>query len=484
MIRLALLLVLATTSVAQPVAGQNAASRSTASAAQNSPPPHLALEGVTPAAQEPPPPHLTLQDAIARAEAESHRLAEAAARQEIATASTASRRAAELPTVSVTGGYTRTNHVDEFGVPQPNGVLRVIYPDIPDNYFTRAVVQWPIYTAGRTDALIRAAEAEARAATADIEATRADLRLEVTRTYWALATAAQSVRVVAAAVERAAAHLRDIRSRFDQGFVPPNEVASAEAQHARQQMQLIEATNLQRGVAEDLRRLTGVPGDVSVDSLSRSEPGSAPGPGGGARVRAAADERPVHLATDPQPPPNVRPEIQAANERIQAAAERLAAVRAGRKPTVGFTAATDYANPNPRIFPRAGRWQTSWEVGVAATWTVWDGGRVGAEAADAEASVRAIRARQAELESLFRSEIRQRELDLASARAVLEAADVGVRSAAEARRVVAERFAAGVITSTEVLDAELALLQADLDRTRAMANIRLAEARLARAAGR
>ena len=57
-------------------------------------------------------------------------------------------------------------------------------------------------------------------------------------------------------------------------------------------------------------------------------------------------------------------------------------------------------------------------------------------------------------------------------------------SATEARRVVQERFAAGVATSTDVLDAQVALLQAELDRTRALATMRLALARLDRAVGR
>ena len=96
---------------------------------------------------------------------QSQRLAEARAREEGALAAIETRAAAERPVLAVSAGYTRTNHVDEFGVPQPNGVLRVIYPDIPDNYFTRAALQWPIYTGGRTDALIRAAQAESRATT-------------------------------------------------------------------------------------------------------------------------------------------------------------------------------------------------------------------------------------------------------------------------------------------------------------------------------
>ena len=44
-----------------------------------------------------------------------------------------------------------------------------------------------------------------------------------------------------------------------------------------------------------------------------------------------------------------------------------------------------------------------------------------------------------------------------------------VRSATEARRVIGERFTAGVATSTDVLDAQVALLQAELDRTQAVA---------------
>ena len=62
--------------------------------------------------------------------------------------------------------------------------------------------------------------------------------------------------------------------------------------------------------------------------------------------------------------------------------------------------------------------------------------------------------------------------------------DEGVTAATEARRVVDERYRAGVIAQIEVLDAELRLLQAQLDRTRALANVRLAEARLDRALGR
>jgi outer membrane protein TolC len=407
---------------------------------------------------------MTLGEAVDRAMQTSHRLAEANARQAGAEATVRVRESADRPSVNLSGGYTRTNHVEEFSVIQPPGVLQVIYPDLPDNVFSRLSLQWPIYTGGRTDALQRAAEAEARAAGSDVRAARSDLRLEVVRSYWALATATESLRVLDEAVERADAHVRDVRARFDNGLIPPNEVVSAEAQRSRQQLQQIEARNLRSSSMEDLRRLTGVGGEIEI--AERLEAAAQPG------------------GTVPQAEAQARAERQAQADRIIAADERRRAAEAGRRPTVSVSGGLDYANPNTRIFPRADKWQESWEVGVTANWALWDGGRTAAEVQEAAAAATAARARLEELDSLFALEIRQRSLDLDSARASLVAAGDGVRSAAEARRVVAERFAVGVATNTEVLDAQLALLQAELDRTRALASIRLAEARLDRALGR
>lgn len=438
---------------------------------------------------------LTLDEAIARAMTESHQLAELIAREQGARAAVAARSAADNPSVGITGGYTRTNHVDEFGVPLPDGRFRVIYPDIPDNYVTRASLQWPIYTGGRVSAIVRAAEAEARAAAADIETARADLRLEVTRAYWALVTAGETVRVLEEALARADAHLRDVRSRFDAGLVPPNEVTAVEAQRARQQMQLIEAQSTHRSVLEDLQRLTGLEGEIApVEPLDRGSDidlGSAASagdsaPGGGAPEAAGAPRSFTSAIARGQAATRtrVRPEQEALQARIAAANARIDAARAARHPTLLLFGNADYANPNPRIFPRMDAWRSSWEAGIQATWTLWDGGRSAAEAAEADAAARALRARRADLDARIATEIRQRQLDVDAARAAIAAAEAAVQSAAETRRVAGERFAAGVATSTDVLDAQVALLQAELDRTRALASLRLAEARLARALGR
>jgi outer membrane protein len=412
---------------------------------------------------------LSLAEAQARAVAASHRLAEARARAATAESAVAVREAADRPIVGLGAGYTRTNHVLEFAFPGPDGRPRVLYPDAPNNYRTRLDLQWPIYSGGRPDALERAARAEASAAAADVAAAQADLRLEVARAFWAVLTARAATAVLDRSLERAQANVADVRQRLNQGVVPPNEVASAEAQESRQRMLIIETRNQGDQSSAELARLIG------EDVLQRIEPDAD------LELEAPLAASLQSLVADAR---STRDERRALEQRIAAAEELVGAAEGTRRPAIAITAGFDYARPNPHIFPRADRWDDSWDAGVSATWALWDGGRARAEAAQARTVVDAARQRLAEFDSVVALEVRQRLLDIDSGRAALAAADEAVRAATEARRVVAERYRAGVAIQTEVLDADVVLLQAELDRTRAIAGVRFAEARLARALGK
>jgi outer membrane protein len=430
-----------------------------------------ATASAQPPARAPLPVRVTLDEAVARALATSHRLAELRAREGASQAVIEQRRLADWPSLSAQAGYMRTNHVPEFGVPAPDGTLNVFYPYVPDNYRTRLDLLWPIYTGGRSEALERAARAEASAATSDTASSRADLRLEVTRAFWALVTATESVRVVGESTKRLAAQRRDVQARYDAGFVAPSDVLSVQAQEARQQGALIEVGNIRDVARADLARLIGVPLDhpLEPDAVLADEPAGS--------LEAAALAATVEMAR------RQRADREALASRASAAAERIDAARAASRPTINIASGVDYANPNPRIFPRAEKWQEFWDVGVTVSWLLWNGGRTAAEVTEASKLAEAARERLAEFDTTIAFEVRQRQLDLESARAQASAANAGVKSAAEAQRVMEERFKAGVETSTDLLDRQVALLQAELDRTRVLASIKLAQARLARALG-
>lgn len=437
----------------------------------------LGLVNVRPAAAQAPaagstppaPLRLALPDVIDRALRTSHRIGEVEAREDAARAVVAATSAADMPLMSLLGGYMRTNHVDEFAIAIPGTPPRVIYPDVPDNWRVRLDLQWPVYTGGRVGALERASRADLDAAGRDIVTMRVDTRLDAIRAFWTLVTAGEAVKVVEEALNLVDAHLRDVRTMREVGLVAPNDVLSAEAQRSREQVLLIEARN-GRNVAEaDLRRATAIASDVPIEIDAQLD---------GPRPHIPAYDALLAEAMAS------RPERQALQLRIDAIGERRTAAAAGLKPTIGVGAGFDYARPNPRLFPRAGEWNDSWDAGISVAWPLWDGGRVKADVALVSANRRAAEQRLAEFDRTLEFEVRQRRLDLEAASAAISASTDGVASATEARRVVAERFKAGLTSNTEVLDAQQAFLVARLELTRALAGVRLAQARLDRAVGR
>ena len=329
-------------------------------------------------------------------------------------------------------------------------------------------MQWPIYSGGRDQALERAADAEHRASERDIESTRADLRLETTRAFWALVTATDAVHVVRESVTRIEKQLNDVRAQFDAGFLPPNDVSTVEARVSREQSLLIDAENRRDAARAELARLIGAPLDAAFEpdaALEQTETGTPPVASAAAARMARADRQALAL-------------------RAEAASDRIDSAKAGFRPSLAIIGGYDYARPNPKIFPREDEWKPAWDVGVNVSWSLWNGGRTAAEVAEAQSLAAAASERLAEFDTVIGLEVRQRQLDLDSARAQIAPTTAGVNSSIEARRVVQERFAAGVATSTDLLDAQQDQLEAELQRTRALADVRLAEARLARALGK
>ena len=432
----------------------------------------FAVAAATPLAAQAPV-SLTLADAIARGLAAAPRVAAAKSREAAADAQVAAQAAAAAPTVSTSAGYLRTNHVTAFGLTLPDGSVRTLFPDIPDNYQAQAGVSLPLYTAGRVDALVASAKDSRSAAGADRQATEADLRLEIATAYWSLATARANVTVLEQAVERADASVSDAKARVDAGFRPPSDQRSTEAERAHESVELIEARHAAALAEIVLDRLTGLDLGQPIALASAVEQPDA----------AATDLSRQGVADLIARARQSRPELDALRRQAEALDLSGAAARSSTKPTVGASASVEPARPNQLFVPRSDQWKTSWNVGVNVNWALWDGGRARAEAAASTAQADAVRLQADDLAASVAVDVRRCLLDLDSDRAAVQAAADAVAAATEAHRVVAERFRAGVATSTDVLDAETALLQASLEQTRLAAAARLDEARLIHAVG-
>jgi len=308
------------------------------------------------------------------------------------------------------------------------------------------------------------------------------------------------------------AHVKEARDRRDVGTAASNEVLAVQVQREQAELARLQAASSAAVANANLLRLLDLPPGTAVEPVEPlAEPAPAPAPAAPAPpagslppapagstpaapaaaspavpaaaslAAPAAEEPPAALVAAAEA---ARPEIAALRSRIAAGRANAAATRAGLWPQANLSAGYDYANPNPRILPLEPRWKSSWSVGAVVSLSLFDGGRTAAAAAQIDAQADALGHRLEDLERRVRLEVNQRLLELATARQAAAVAGANLDSAHENVRVARDRYHEGVIPSSELLDAETALLRAGLDRTNALAQVRVALANLERAVGR
>lgn len=412
---------------------------------------------------------LTLDEAIARARDAAPALRRIEALAAAARASEDAVEAARRPGVTLSASATRQSDVDELALEMPGMPPRVIFPNLPDRYRTRAEVSQALLTGGRLPAQRDAARAEGRALAEDRDAQDAALVLEVEEAYWSLVTARALESVLEESLRAYDAHLVDARNRERLGLAARSDVLDVEVERDRAELSLIEARAHGELAEADLVRLL----DLAL----------------GTRVEAAD---PLAAVDAPLAPLDAlvaealaaRPERAAIGERIAAAEARARAQDASSRPQLVATAGYDFANPQTRELPLADSWKGGWDATLALSWSVFDSGRADAEAAAERQRALALAHERDALDRAVRLEVTARRIDVATALASIPVAERALVAARESLRVASERHRAGVITSSERLDAEVSLLRAGLDRTDVLARARVASARLDRAVGR
>jgi outer membrane protein len=489
----------------------------------------LALAGGAAAtAQAPSPPatlQLTLSDAIERARAASAHLGELRSLSSSAGFGLAGARAQRMPQVDVSAGYTRQSDVPELRITLPGLGNRVLFPNIPDNYRAHAGLALPLYTGGRIESSVAASSHLLAAANQDVEQGQAELVQETATSYWNLVTARAAERVLADSLADYETHLKEARDRRDVGMAARNEVLAVEVQRDQAELARLQAAAAAAVANANLLRLLDLGPDLQIEPTEPLAEDAAPTSAGPLTAPPAA---PAGLVTAPpatsagpftappaapagplpagppipapsglpapagaEPPRELiaaalaaRPELQALRSRIAAERASAAAARAALRPQASLSAGYDYANPNPRILPLAPEWRSSWSAGATVSLSLFDGGRTAAASAQLEAQADALAHRLEEAERRVRLEVTQRLLELSTARQAAAVALRSLDSAHENVRVARDRYHEGVIPSTELLDAETALLRSGLDRANALTQVRIALANLARALGR
>jgi outer membrane protein TolC len=133
--------------------------------------------------------------------------------------------------------------------------------------------------------------------------------------------------------------------------------------------------------------------------------------------------------------------------------------------------------------PARDEFKGTWDVSLSVSFDIWNWGQTKNQTEQAKAQLAQARDARKLLEDQAVLEVTQSRLSLARARDKVRVAGQAVGQAEENFRVTRDRFKQGVALNTDVLDADVALLQARLNRTQAAIDLVLAQARLEKALG-
>jgi outer membrane protein TolC len=422
---------------------------------------------------------LSLEEAISFGLQTSPGLHASRMKVEASAAKTREVSAGRLPVFKLGGGYTRLSQVPPFEVTLPVSPSPIV---VSQNYFNnwslRASVQQPVFTGFRIEAGAESARYIEKSAGLDLEKDRSDFIFAVKNAYWGLARAKEFEAVIGENISQVREHLKDVRAFFEQGLLTKNEVLRAEVQLSNTEIMSIDARNAVEVARTSLNSLIGLPLDEELELTTSAESLAAKfPPEDRAGDEAAAPQSMLQTAIAN------RPELKSAEFRIKASEAGVRAAKAGYYPQVFLSGNYYYLRPNARLMPAQDKFYGTWDIGIGVSLDVWNWGQTKSQTEQAKAQLAQARDSRKLLEDQAVLEVTQSRLALAQAREKARVAGQAVAQADENLRMTRERFSQGVALNADVLDAEIYLLQAKLNRTQAAIDLVLAQARLQKALG-
>lgn len=415
---------------------------------------------------------LTVDECVAIGIENSHMLHSSKMEVEKARAKSAEAGSYRLPSVSASANYAKLSDVPPFTVTlPPNPIFQGsfnISPTVTSTYSLKLNLTQPIFTGSRLSGGHKAAIDNAEASMFEFKGDSTDLSFKIRVAYWSLYKAIQYQKAVADNVKLVEAHLTDTQNFLDQGLLTRNDLLKVEAHLSQTRLMLLDADNAVRLAGIRLNTLAGLPLSTKIDIASEPTMEDSIGQDLDSLIQ-------IGLAS--------RTEIRAGERRISAARHAVAVAKSGYYPQIFLGGEYDYARPNPRYLPTRDKWDDSWSVGVGISLDIWNWGRTHYQTSQAKAQLNQAQDGMAQLKDAVQFEITADYLGLQKAIEAVGVASDGVSQADENYRMTKDKFEAGIASNTDLLDAEVALLQAKTSYTAAIVDRRLARAKLRTSAG-
>jgi outer membrane protein len=413
---------------------------------------------------------LTLADAIARARTVTPEARSAAAAAGEAAARVAQAQAGYLPRVDLIESIQRGNQpvfvfsslLSQRRFEAADFALQSLnHPSPVTNVRSSVLVEQPVFDGGATRFAVRSARIASDLAVAAQDAAGQDLALQAAAAFVRVLQLDAEAGATQAAIDAAQSDRDRAAARRDSGIVTDADVLAVEVHLAEMRARRITAIGDLAIARIALNTAIGAPLDDQTALAPPAAPGSST-PIGELLVQArssSAEQRQAAL-------------------RAEAAAAALASARSAFLPRVLLQGGLEADGSSLTDQ------QANWVVGASVQLNVFRGGGDAARVREARFAQTRAEADRQRVERDLEVDVRAAGVRLDTARAREQAGRAALAQAVESRRIVRERYEAGLATITDVLRAAGAVLDAEARASASGLTVVLEAVALERAIGR
>ncbi len=393
---------------------------------------------------------LSLDDSIALALQNNPSIKMAAADKDKADWGIKENEAGKMPSLSLTNSDNRSSAAAAAAGASTN-----------NSFNTSLRLSVPLYTGGRAEGLIDQAKSNASIATIGVAKAKEQVKLDTTTAYFSVLQNSKLVEVNQQTVDNLTEHLKNVQAQFAVGTIAKSDVLRSEVELANAQQNLTKAQNAYDVSVATFNNIIGMP----LDSQNTMKDDLA-------YVKYDMSlEDSIKMADEK------RPEILQSQESINAAQSGIKVADSGKLPTVTASGSQGWTGSS---FPGD---NSNWTVGVSANWDIFDSGVTNAKIKQAKANMDKVNENDQQIRTGVELEVRQAYLSMKEAEARIETSKVAVDKANEDLKASQAKYYAGVGTNLDVIDAQVALTQAETNSTQALYDYNVNQAKLQKAIG-
>lgn len=374
-----------------------------------------------------------------------------------------------LPSLKASAGYTRLSDVDQPKIQFPGAPEPVaLFPVYVNNYSAKVSLSETVFSGFRLKYAMESQKLLQQATRLDAEKDHDEVVFNIINAYFNLYKLRQSIHIVDENLRSLDQRISEAQKMEEQGILLHNDILKLQLQHSNTELTRIDLQNNLAIATFNFNILIGNNEKTALNIDSTV-------------VKDVETLKPVdEYISDAL---KNRSDLQALTTRSKSFDNNLKIAKNSYYPQLAVAANYYDARPNPRVIPPKDQFVTTWDAGLVLTWDLMNLYSNKHNIADSRIQLQQSEENIHAMEDAIKMEVNQNYLTCMQSKQRIDVMQSGLLQAEENYRIVNSRFNSSLALTSELVDADAALLQAKVNLILAKADACVNYYRLKKSAG-